>query len=204
MFFLLRLKTCALFAASLLIIGIAQAAVVDFEADTLGSKANGFVSGGVAFSDTNGSGLAIYDGLPNECASSSNKCLVNFGDDTGGLRMDFFANMTSMSLDFGNDQSGFIPANGLAYLQLFMNNVLVGEASMVVNLDDIMNQTVSYAGLAFNSAIFTYTDANKNPVNLIEVVDNINYNSNDVPEPATLALLGLGLFGFAAVRRRKQ
>ncbi len=182
----------------------AQAGLVDFEADTLGSKANGFISGGVTFSDTNGSGLNVMNGLPTECAFASNHCLANFGDDTGGLRMDFFANMASMSLDFGNDNLGFIAVDGLAYLQLFMNNVLVGEASVVVNLDDIMNQTISYTGLAFNSAIFTYTDANKNPVGLIEVVDNINYKSNEVPEPTSIALLGLGMLGFAAARRRKQ
>jgi len=52
--------------------------------------------------------------------------------------------------------------------------VLVGEASTVVNLDDIMNQSVSISNLVFDRGVFTYTDASKNPVNLIEVIDNVS------------------------------
>ncbi|MES2182571.1 MAG: PEP-CTERM sorting domain-containing protein [Pseudomonadota bacterium] len=35
-------------------------------------------------------------------------------------------------------------------------------------------------------------------------MDDFTYNTASVPEPATLALFALGLFGFAAARRRKQ
>lgn len=189
--------------AALLSASAAHATVVTFSGDTVGAKANGFVSGGVTFSDTNGSGLQILNGLPVECADGSNLCLANFGDDAGALRMDFSGSFNSLALDFGNDNPGFIPVGGLALLQLFMDNVLVGEASTVVNLDDIMNQTVAYSGAAFNSAIFAFTDSDKNRVGLIEVVDNITYDNGEVPEPATIALLGLALAGMGMARRRK-
>lgn len=178
----------------------AHGAVVDFEGDTTGAKANGFVSGGVTFTDTLGAGLEVRNGLPVECATSANKCLIVLGDDTSGLQMDFAGVYTTLMLDFGNDNPGFIPPGGLALLQLYLGGVLVGEASTVVNLDDIMNQSVSYSGTGFDRAVFAYTDAAKNRVNLIEVVDNITYGGK-VPEPSSLALVGLALVGAGALRR---
>lgn len=195
----------ALFAVSLSI-GAVHAAptVVTFEGDAVGSRANGFVSGGVTFSDTLGADLSVLSGFPTECGSAANHCLAVFGDDTSALAMSFGGIYTSLSLDFGNDNPGFIPAGGLAYLQLFLGSTLVGEASTVVNLDDIMNQTVSFSGAGFDNAIFAYTDANKIRVNLIEVVDNITYDRQAVPEPTSLALACLALAGVGAASRKRK
>lgn len=175
--------------------------LVDFEGDSVGAKPNGFVSGGITFNDTNGADLQVYDSLPVECAALGNHCLVNFFDDTGGLEMLFGQAVNFLSFDFGNDDSMYMPSDGLAYLQLFLGANLVGTASVVTNADDIMNQSISFSGTVFDRALFTYTDAATNPITLIEVVDNIAYET--VPEPASVMLFGLALTGLALSKRRR-
>jgi hypothetical protein len=72
-----------------------------------------------------------------------------------------------------------------------------------------MNQSVVMSGVDFDSATLVYADPALNPINLIEIVDNVTFDQMAaVPEPKGFGLLALGL-GFLAlvgmdVARRKR
>lgn len=200
------LRTCfAIATMGLISAGSAGATVIDFEANATGIQANGFIptgNSGVHFTDTDGAQLLIFSDPPTTIGKSLG---VRF-DDASMLQIDFDFLVNALSIAFGNDDPLFTVADNRALLTLFNGGTQVGSAFTVLNRDDIMNQTVSFSGAAFNSAVFGFTNAAGAPIDLMEVVDNIDYspvNLTDVPEPASLTLLGAGLIGLGALRRRK-
>ncbi|MBN1794331.1 MAG: PEP-CTERM sorting domain-containing protein [Candidatus Omnitrophica bacterium] len=184
--------------------GLAQAVVyIDFETDTIGAKPNGWTSNDSAlvhFSDSNGANLDLYD----YGDQGDGKSLAVNPDDMSQLIMDFDTFFTSMSLDFGNDDPGWINAGELAILTLFNGVTQVGQSTVGVNANDIMDQTISYSGNAFNKATFYYEALLRQRGGLIEVVDHITLGGGaQIPEPASMMLLASGLVGIAGLRRRK-
>lgn len=175
--------------------------VIDFEADPLGPKPNGFQSvgaPGVHFVDTSGADLGIFDN-PVECAGTH--CLAVFDDfDNSQLRIDLDFLADSISMAFGNDELfGGAPVVDAA-LTVFLGGVQVGQTVAIPNLNDLMDQTISFSGATFDQAFFAYRAAGGGLATLIEGVDNIVINQ--VPEPAIGVLLGVGLGGLSLLRRR--
>lgn len=200
-----KMKRPIMFAliACVALTGVAQAVVViDFESDTTGAKPNGWMSVDsslVSFTDSVGTDLNVGD----YGAQSQGQALAVMTDfDDSWLVMDFAVRVNSLSLDFGNDDPAFSTAGDQAVLTAFLGGSQVGQTSVVMNRDDIMNQSISIAGVDFDQATFYYA---VNPSQgLIEIVDNIQFQPGGViPAPGALVLgsLGAGLIGW--LRRRR-
>jgi hypothetical protein len=179
----------------------ALAGFIDFEGDTFGAVANGFTStsdSGVHFTDTMGAELQIH----NHQAIGTQNLLV-FGDDASRLQIDFDFAITSLSLLFGNDDACCSAAGDLAWLEIFNGANSLGTTSVLMNRNDLTDQSISISAASFDRAIFWYGTSAGAGIDLIEAVDNISYETAMVPAPASLLLLGLGIAGIGFGRKNK-
>ena len=170
--------------------------LVDFESDpAFVNVPNGFTSSDsslIHFSDTNGADLIVLE------VDGSN-ALATFFDDDSGLLMEFDFVASALSMDFGNTLLADI--GDTAVLTLLMGGVVVDSTSLTLNMTNEIDQTISYTGLLFNSAILRYDVSG----GLVEVVDNIQVTQGSpaIPEPHAGIVFGMGalLVGAVCVRR---
>ncbi len=174
----LAVAAAGLFAAPLLTVSSVSAAVpvgqtVDFSGESTGAKANGYATAAnpdVHFYDTLGSNLNVFDYSP----QSHGKGLGVNGDDTSALEIRLTNPANQISMGFGNDDNSVANATDQAKLVAYRGATQVGETLKNVNANDLMDQTISFKGKLFNRVTFQYVDAAENPLNLIEIVDDIN------------------------------
>jgi hypothetical protein len=190
---------------------------VDFEADSEGLVPNNFVSAGttgISFSDTVGEELYVFDA---GTQGSGNRSLFVVGDQDGSLlNITLDSLVDFISLDFGNDDPNYTNAGDLAMLNLYYGDTQVGQQTLALNRDDIMNQTISFGsiggGISFDNVMFGYVNQYLEPftgggattVGSIEVVDNIIFNTSQVysiPEPSTIVLFLVGLVGLVNLKK---
>jgi len=168
---------------------------VGFESDTAGfNPPNGFTSNDssqIHFSDTSGSDLFIV-----EEPIGNNALAVLFKDDSG-LLMEFDFVASALSLDFGNTFGAIDGDN--AVLTVFLGGDEVGSTFLELNLTDAIDQTISYSGVWFDSAIFRYEVA----AGKIELVDNLNVTPA-IPEPHAGLVFGMGALLVGAVCGRRS
>ena len=177
--------------------GVAKADKITFEQDPLGFLPNGahsVESNLVTFSASGAGGLVISPEVgSNEFIGT--RGLAVQGTPFVHLIMNFAVPVNSLSLFFGNDDPLDTAPGDTAILRVFRNGSLVGQTTVTMNRNDIIDQQISFAGVPFDSADFHFSQE----FFLTETVDNIEFTP--VPEPASIGLLALGLIG-VAVRKR--
>lgn len=193
---MLTLKPLAAIATALLFCASANATVIDFD-DLVGpgavgpSSGDGFVDYGFQFS-SNMDALDLSDTgyCYSECSGHSGKygALNNYG---GNMLMTMQGGGTFSVQDLWlRDWYG---SEGEATVDGLLNGVVVGSvnvslapvwSNVLLNFGDVDTLRVA------TSSIFTIDDI------------QVNGGSVSVPEPSSIALLGLGLLGFAASRRK--
>ncbi|MCC6611493.1 MAG: PEP-CTERM sorting domain-containing protein [Burkholderiales bacterium] len=178
--------------------------LINFESAPLGTFSSLLIAPGVT-----ASGLG-YTGAATHSIRAGDRCGSVCGFNTtsaGRLYLDVDANFITLS--FATPISAFgVYITGLQ---------LEGET---VNFNDGTSQTLTLTNFGSGAQFFGFTDAGnlissividtRNPSNTLGDfigLDDIRYvtaSTSSVPEPGTLALLGLGLAGFAASRRRRK
>lgn len=192
----------------LLAVGVAHAAVLDFDALTPGTVLNGATLQGVTFSSSTGGTITVradnyygvgYSSAHNWILANTNTVAMDAVD------MSFAAPVTSLSVtggDQGGDTDSFL-------LQVYDNyGALLGSASTgifggnTLTTDGSMGDkaTVSLSGVG---PIYSARVQATSPSGLGVGYDDI-IATTAVPEPGTLALMCSGATGMLASLRRRR
>lgn len=180
----------------------ANATVIDFESATTsscqvsaGGSVDGFTLG--AFDGTSGGGFnkASACNVAVPTANSGEKYMINFDS----VIAEFTRDVGTFDL-----LSLFVHADSRAPATTVRFRGLDGVGgNLLYELDAAISaswQEVLFPGWN-NVKTFTWDSLTPNSSNI--AIDDFQFDVVSVPEPGTVALLGLGLFGMAAARRKK-
>jgi hypothetical protein len=168
---------------------------INFESDPPGPQLNGFMSfdsNVVTFFDSMGADLFVADfGI-----ASHGRALAVGGNDQSALIMNFSMLVDSLSMEFGNDDPALTADGDGVFLTTYLNGNFVGQTFVFMNRNTAMDQSISFSGAVFDSAVLEYYVTGDG---LMKVVDNIEFNV--IPGPEVTGLLIAA--ALARFRRRR-
>jgi hypothetical protein len=204
------MKTTHLLAGivSLLIAGASQAVPITFIDSQLGSG-NPVSSGGLTLTTTNAggnigfiAGSGGYAGLWLGGSNTSGVYTLNFSQSISSIEIEFDA---LSSVGGGAPETLFGWATNLGGVTIGYTNQFgtTFDGTTVTSTENDGQGTITFSGPAFSSFTFSHNQGFQAGF----VIERILVNTGDsqhVPEPGTLALIGLALVGLAASRKRAR
>lgn len=195
---LLRGLLAAAAVAGLSAASSAGATVINFDELTAGTVVNSVYSGVTFSTNTGNGGVSVFSNCcdhtaPNSIAPAPNGSF-NF---TGDLIVAFASTVNNLSFYIGGDDA----AGVVGFIDIFGTSGLLGTVGLVADgdgsgLTEELQNLSSFSNVA-SIHIRNVTD----PAGL--VYDTFSFDTATVPEPSSLALLGIAALGFGLSRRRQ-
>lgn len=176
--------------------------LINFNGLVDGTEVNGLIVGGVSFAYSLGNGDVIIDGGPGVTNNINPPNIVSIGDNSGTLTITLPASVDVFG--YGYALLSGVPITNATTIAIFNGVAPLGSLSYNGVPDPAF--TGGFAGIQstvpFNRVQVTFNSTTASAFAL----DNIRYgNTNVIPEPTTMLLLGTGLAGIgAAVRKSKR